>query len=235
MLYWTIQLNTMKNLQNTLNKLKNKWKFITATTLLAILASIGITFAIPATYKTHTELLVVQKQADWAEDAYSASQSAERVATVLAQVVPSSAFLDRVLDSGFNIKDNFNNDPEERKEDWQNTVEVSVIKNTGILEIDIFSTDKEQTKQITYAISNILMNKGEIYHGGGDRIEIRMFEKPITSNKPAYPNMSVDIAIGAILGLMLGAGIVVLRKEKEITKTEVKQDNFSIDNYSLLR
>ncbi len=224
----------MENLKNTLNKIKNKWKFITATVLLVIIASIGITLAIPAAYKTHTELLVVQKQADWSGDAYAASQSAERVATVLAQVVPSSSFLDRVIDSGFNVKDVFSKDQEERKLDWQNTVEVSVIKNTGILEIDIFSKDKEQSKQITYAISNILITKGAIYHGGGDRIEIRMFEKPITSDKPAYPNMTIDIVIGAILGLMLGAVIIVLKKEKEIAKVE-NQNNFQIDNWNLLR
>lgn len=229
----------MDTLQNTLNKLKNQWKFISAAVLLSIAASIGITLAIPSKFKTHTELLVVQKQADWSEDAYSASQSAERVATVLAKVVPSSSFLDRVMSSGFNIKDTFSKDPEERKEDWQNTVEVQVIKNTGILEIDVYSEDKEQAKQITYAIANILTEKGNIYHGSGDRIEVRTFDKPITSDKPAYPNMTIDIAIGAILGLMAGAGFVVLGQENK--KTRKQENNFSenqdksIDNYSLLR
>lgn len=209
----------MENYQDILNIFKNKWKTIVSVFLGAIFASIALTFAIPSVYKTHTELLIVQKQSDWSESAYTASQSAERVATTFTQVIPSSSFMDRVMDSEFDIEDTFSKNPEKRKEEWQDTVEAKIIKNTGIIEIDVYSQDKEQTKQITYAIADILMKKGDRYHGSGDRIEVRMFDKPIASDKPAYPNMLINISIGTILGLMFGFGIIFIpKKEKNISE-----------------
>ena len=118
--------------KNILYSIKKDWKSIGIITLVSVLTSIFLSLIIPKTYKTHTELLVVQKQSNWAENAYISIQSAERVATILAKVVSSSSFMDRVMNSKFKIQDTFSKDPEERKEEWQDKVEVKTIKKNEV-------------------------------------------------------------------------------------------------------
>ncbi len=185
------------------------------TTLLGFVISI---FQTPK-YRSTVEVLIIQRHGT-AFSAVTAAQSAEAIAKVLTKVVYTNTFLDDVLDSGFDVKKEFPVDPEERNKEWEKTVDVDLTDVSGILEINAYAEDRYQAEQIALAVAYVFTTKGKQYHGGGEAIGIKMIESPITTDKPAVPNFPRNIAIGFVLGLVAGLGVVYLIRPPEEEKVE---------------
>jgi len=205
--------------------LKKYWYLILLIVVLVTTASFGASLYQTPKYRSTVKLLVIQQQGQRL-DAYTATRSAQTVGEILSKMVYTSSFFDRVLTSGFKIKDDFSRDPEKRKKEWKETVSARVIDETGTIQVDVFHSDPKQAEQLAFGIAYVMINFGNQYHGGGTQVEIKMVDLPWTSDKPVKPNIIQNTIAGFLLSLFASIALVILlsvRKPiEEGKKIEVK-------------
>lgn len=209
----------MKNLLN----LKKYWLILISFTL--IFSVIGFIASVVQTpkYESTVQLLVIQKYGDQF-DAFTAKRSAETVAETLSSVVFTSSFMRQVIAAPIGINDNFPKELKERKQAWKKEINARLLEG-GNFQIIVSDKDRDQAEKIAYGIAYIFVTNGSEYHGGGQQVEIKMVEKPITSTKPVSPNIYLNTILGFVAGLFTSIGIVFLLPEKtEQKKIKFKED-----------
>lgn len=198
--------------------LKKYWYVILLITVLFTVISFGVSVLQTPKFRSTVKLLIIQKQRQTL-DAYAAARSAQTVGEILSKMVYTSSFFDRVMLSGFKIKDDFSKDPEKRKKEWKERVSARVIDETGTIQVDVWHPDPRQAEQLAYGIAYVMINYGTEYHGGGTQIEIKMVDLPWTSDSPVKPNVIQNIAAGFVLGLFVSGALVILfGARKPVTK-----------------
>lgn len=195
-----------------LKALKNYWYVVVILVIIAMSASFFASIVQTPKYQSTIQLLILQKQSQL--DAAAAVRSAEATGNTLAKVVYSSSFFEDVMATKFDITKKFSDDPEKRKKEWKQTIELE-ITSTGILKVKAFAENKKQAEQIALATAYVLVTKGNNYHGGGVETEIKMIDEPTTTNKPAKPKTLLNTIIGFFAGLFLSIGIIYLLTSPE--------------------
>ncbi|OGF20899.1 hypothetical protein A2Y83_02635 [Candidatus Falkowbacteria bacterium RBG_13_39_14] len=92
------------------------------------------------------------------------------------------------------------------------------ISDTGILEIGIYHEDGSQAEQIANAATYILRTKHNLYHGAGDKVSVKIIDKPITTNWPAKPNIIVNLILAVIFGLIMGVAFIYYYPDYDLDK-----------------
>ena len=191
-------------------KLKRNWKFVFYIVLFVAIIIFDISLALPAKYESEISVIVIQKQANDSVDAFSATKSAEYLSGILSKAIYTDGFLSDVLKSPFSVEKRFPNDAEERKKEWEKTIKIRKINNTGIINITVFEKSRMEAEKIAKAIAWNLSENGQNYHGGGDRVEIKLIDGPITPQNPAWPKLWINALLGGLLGaIFAGAYIAV--------------------------
>lgn len=205
---------------------KKYWYLVLLIVVLVTAASFGVSIYQTPKYRSTVKLLVIQKQGQQL-DAYTAARSAQTVGEILSKMVYTSSFFDRVLTSGFKIRDDFSRDPEKRKKEWKETVSARVIDETGTIQVDVFHPDALQAEQLAFGIAYVMINFGDQYHGGGTRVEVKMVDLPWTSDKPVKPNIIQNTVGGFLLSFFVSVALVVLlstRKESLKAEESIKKE-----------
>lgn len=196
--------------------LKKYWYIVAGIVVITCILVFVISIAQTPKYRSTVKILVIQKQVA-GMDAYTATKASESIANTLTRVMYSSTFMQDVLESGFEIKDDFSTDPEKRAKEWKKTVETEAFTNTGIIQISTYDPEANQAEQFAYGVAYVLTSKGQQYHGGGAQVEIKMIDSPVTTEKPAKPNIILNMLAGFGLSLLVSLGIIyLLTEEKEI-------------------
>ena len=197
------------------NKVQKQRNTVIKVTIVVIILTLAISLILPQQYRSQTKLLIIQKQS-LSLDAYLASKSAEKIGKLLSEVVYSSSFFDKVWQAGFNIGTDWGANEKQRRQLWENRIELKSIPQTSLLEINTYHQDRAQAEQLAQAVIYVLVEQGAQYHGGGDQVEIKMVDKPITSTYPVRPNLVVNTVWGLLLGLLIGLFYIYLKSEKNI-------------------
>ena len=226
---------------------RTKRSTITSMVILFVFVALTVTFVQPLKYVSSAKLLVVQEYGV-NTDPYIAAKSNDYLSNILAQVVSSKSFFDEVLNAGFNIDKNyFPSRPDKRLEEWDKTVNAKIVNDTGMINIEVYHPDKYQTDQIAQAINYVLKTKNNQYHGGGDKVNVKIINDPIVSRWPLKPNIILNLALGIILGFICGLYYIYLfpdekydfnlfrrgakKKLKSFIPNQVQPANFN-QNYS---
>lgn len=180
------------------------WRNALIITLVFLILTLAFTLARPLKYRSSSRLLVMQDYSAQSEPD-AASKSAQYLSNIFSEVVYSSSFFNEAMSSDFNIDKNyFNKNDEKRQKQWNKMISAKAISDTGIIDIDVYHTNKEQADQISQAIGYILKTKHNLYHGGGDKVSVMIIDKPITSNWPVRPNILVNLILALVFGLCAG-------------------------------
>lgn len=188
-------------------RMKSKWQMIMLIAVITAAVVFTISAFIPPKYRSDITFLVIQKQASSKVDAFSAAKSAEYLSDILSRVIYSEAFIEDVTSSPIETRD-FSADPEDRKEEWQKMLNVKKVNNTGIINVTVFDKSRDEAAKTAEAIAWALSVRGHKYHGGGERVVVRVIDGPITSAKPAQPNIFLNTLMGFVIGL--GIALVVV-------------------------
>ncbi len=210
-----------------LQSIKSKAPTILLVILAVLIATMSLTLVLgqPFKYRSTVQLLVVQKQGP-AVDAYTAIRSAEKMADNLSAVVYTSSFLDRALEAPYQTIDTLPTDPVKRKREWKKMVETNVLPETGIIEISVYNPNRNQAVAYAQAISWVLVNQGDQYHGGGSDVEIRSIDAPLTSNHPVKPNLLINLLVALMIGSLISLVVVYLAGE-ETSEYRMQNSEFS--------
>jgi capsular polysaccharide biosynthesis protein len=198
---------------NHLRDLTNAWQTILMFGLLGLVLSLVISFVQPLRYGSTARLLILQNIGSQV-DAYTASRSEERIAENLSTIIYTSTFFDQVMETGFDIDENFfPTDGVKRRRAWQKTVEATVSRGSGLLTISAYHQDIKQAEQIIRAVAFVLTNRVSEFTSGGS-VQVRLIDAPLNSRWPVKPNILANIFSGFFLAGFVGVGYVLLQSER---------------------
>ncbi|MEK7665920.1 MAG: hypothetical protein AAB337_03530 [Patescibacteria group bacterium] len=192
--------------------LANFWHSIVLFAALGLFLGVVLSFLRPLEYSSTTRLLILQQIG--AVDAYTASRAAERVADDLANIIYTTTFYGKVISASSNIDQEYFGDNEHRlRKKWGRTVDATVARGTGLLEINVYHTDVEQAELIARAVTAVLVSEGWTFTSGGS-ISIQQVDDPLNSRWPMRPNIPVNAFTGFFLGGLAGIGYVFLKADR---------------------
>ncbi len=214
----------MQNIQYS-KILRKNWEIVALIVGISIVLALIISLVSPFQYSATTKILIIQKQMTNL-DAYTATKSAEKIGKNLSNIINTSSFYNEVIEANTNLQYKFPQDAVERRKSWEKNVEINVVPETGILEINAYDIDRGFASQLVRAIAYVLVSKGAEYHGGGSDVEIKVVDDVFISKYPVRPNIIVNMALAAIIGVILGCVFVILNESKKLKKEyELKSEN----------
>jgi len=195
------------------------WKRIVLFGLLAAIFGVGLSFVFPLRYSSTMRLLIIQKQLSQS-DPYTAMKASERLSENLGQIIYTTSFFEKVLASEFNIdRTIFKADETKKRKQWSQMIATQVMSGSGMLVVTVYHTDPDQASQIARAISFVLTTEGWQYVGGGD-LQVKLVDQPLQSKYPVKPNIPANAFAGFVLGLIAGAGqVLVAASRRELFET----------------
>lgn len=195
---------------NYFAKIKQNWLMILLVSVTTLAIAVIFTFIQPFEYRSSFSLLVIEKDPNL--DAFSAAKSAERLSVSLGQIIYTTSFYDKVVNSGYlnsNIK--FPQDEIKRRDLWKRQIETRVSPDIGVIKMAVYNQNRDQAENLANAIAMVLSEKGTEYLGGGNSINLKIVDYPTTSNQPVRPNIALNLAAGILLGLGGSIGYSVLQ------------------------
>jgi capsular polysaccharide biosynthesis protein len=210
---------------------RKKWLIFWLTVLGAVLAFNLAVIQTPQ-YKASFKMLVIQKQVV-GQDIYSISKSAQYLCRVLKEGIYSDSFFEKVLQSPYKVEAaDFPVQLKERRKEWQRDVKVRIVRDLGVIEVDVFYPQKEKAEQITQATADVLEKNHRFYHGGGQNVELKVLDKPLVSQQPDTLHLWFGSILGALIGFLAGLAWV-LRKKPEVTSNGKETSSLDGSNPSI--
>jgi len=199
------------SLQEILKIIKKRLWLITCVTIVGLGIAVTLSFYfIAPIYQAQTEILVNQKVTTQ-EGLWGVNEVDLQLINTYNGIITSSALLNKVIDElELNIS----------TEDLIDKMEVTNENNSKIVNIIVEDEDHQQAVKIANTVSEIF--KEEIPSlMNVDNINILSAAKLSENPSPVKPNKPLNIAIGAIIGLMLGIGLAFLL---EILDSTIKDE-----------
>ena len=223
----------------TLVNLIKEWRLIVTSVIVCALIAFIISAILPAKYQSDIQMIVVQKQADDKVDAFSATKSAEFLSNIFAQAIYTTSFFNAVQDAPFEVRRDFSHDPEQREKEWNKFINVKKVNNTGILKISIYDESRKTVEETANAVAYVLTTNSEEYHGGADRVEVRLIDGPNTPLRPTVPRVLPNTIGGALFGILIAIVIMVffphIRFERSVRNDRNKTYDQMVVNTSLYK
>ncbi|MBF8280762.1 MAG: hypothetical protein HW383_535 [Candidatus Magasanikbacteria bacterium] len=187
-------------------------KILLATGGVVAVAAMFLALIIfPLRYGAGANILIINTAT--IADPYTTVKSAERIGENLAAIVGTSQFLNAVQESPYEIdRAYFKNDERQRRKQWNNMIETSVVTNSSLLHIQIYHEEKDQAVKIAQAVASTILNKGHEYVGS--QVQFKLVDAPIASRFPQKPNIFMALVLGFIFGVAAGAVYVLTTTEK---------------------
>lgn len=220
-----------KNMNTTVKNIALRWRLIVASMVIFALTAFIISALLPAKYQSDVSMIVVQKQSSEKVDAFSATKSAEFLSNIFSNVIYTTSFFNAVQDAPFDVKRDFSHDPEEREKEWKKFISVKKVNNTGIIHISVFDISRSEAEETAKAIAYILTTNSEEYHGGGERVEVRLIDGPNTPLRPTVPHILQNTVVGTMIGIVIAIVFVyffpdkLLLSRREITEYEEAEND----------
>jgi capsular polysaccharide biosynthesis protein len=163
-------------------------------------------------FKSSLDLLVVQSQTGTV-DYYTLSRSADYLTNVITESVYSEKFLDEVKATGKITAPFLIGDNAQKLKDWQKVISVKKNSSVGILNIKIFANTQSQAAEISDAVTDVLINKNDLFLGKGQNLEIRILSGPIIEKNPSLSQIASSVVGGLVMGILFYLLFVIYREE----------------------
>jgi len=175
--------------------LKKRMKLILSLFLVAILLS-GIisVFVLDKVYQANTTLMVGRPK-DYVSDAniqYNELLLNQKLVSTYGELIKTRAVAEEVIDN-LNLDLSY--------EQYKAKVNVSLVKDTELIQIIVKDTDPSVARVIADETANVFMDKVQEIMKVDN---VHVIDKAEIPTKPVSPNITLNIAIAAVLGLMIG-------------------------------
>lgn len=202
-----------KYMESLFHVLKPRRIFVVITAVVVALLAVALSFTQPLKYSASIRLQITQRAA-FTLDPYTAIRSTELIGENLAQLIGTSSFLDRVLQTGYKIDQRYFALTETRRRKlWAKTAEAQQVRGKGFLDVSVFHPNREEALKIVAAISFLVSTQGSDYVGRD--IVVRLVDAPLASRFPVRPNIPANALTGALFGTVLGSGWVWVEHRRQ--------------------
>lgn len=186
--------------------LRKYWRTITAVTLAAVLAAGLFSLLAKPTYTSNSTLFFSIKTASTAGELNAGSTYVEGQVQSFAKVAVSPLVLQPVIDElGL----------ETTPEDLAENITTTVPTNTATLDIAVEDRSPTEAMRIASAVSDGLIAAVQKLSppgaDGTDPVLATVIKPATVPNLPTSPKVAQNLALGLLVGLLLGAGQAILR------------------------
>lgn len=192
-------------IQDFLRLLRARWIVVCVTTVVAVLAAVGITLLTTPIYQSTTRLFVSTASGSSVSDIYQGNRfSQERVASY-TQLLMGTTLAQRTIDKmGLNMS----------ADELRSKVRASAKSDTVLLNVAVLDQSPVRARDIADALSDefvVMVHELETPEDGA-RPDARVVVEQRASipAAPVIPKKTRDLAIGLAVGLLLGIGLAVL-------------------------
>ena len=174
--------------------IKKRFWIIALITVIAAVVSGAISFfVLKPVYEAKTTLIVnTEKNEDTQMITGDQFNVTQKLAVTYGEIIKSRAVLDDVIK---NLK------LDDKYEDLVNNVAVSPVKDTQIISISVQDTNKQKARDIANEIPKVFTKEAKRITKAND---IQVIDKAILPDEAIKPNKMMNIAIAAVLGMMIG-------------------------------
>lgn len=172
--------------------------------LISILAG-SASFLFPLQYSATSQVLIISRDRSGV-DPYTQAKSAERIGENLAEVIKTTDFYRKVMDStDINIDRSYWINVSERKQRkrWQKDVRPEVVYGTSLLRLTAYAKTPEEVKNFCNIIVKTLTTQAGEYIGSD--VVLKQVDDPLVSLFPSRPNLIANTLAGFVTGVMLSA------------------------------
>ncbi len=200
-------------LRDYLRIARRRWTLILGCMVAAIAVAGIVTFQMTPQYSSSARLFVSTSQSD-SSQAYQGSLFSEQRVTSYADLVSGQELSRRVIENlGIDME------PDELAE----KIDATVVPETVIMEISVTDSSPKTAQQLTQAVATELaeyVDELETPPGKTNApIKASIVDPASLPETPVAPQPTRNLALAAVLGLLLGLGAAVLR---ELLDTTVK-------------
>jgi capsular exopolysaccharide synthesis family protein len=186
--------------------IRHRWGLILGCLILAIGAAGILTWQTTPLYESSTRLFVSTSESDVSQ-AYQGGLFATQRVSSYADLVGSRELADRVADRlGGDLEPS----------SLAQNVRAEVVPETVNLEITATNADPDAARDIAQAYGQeleMLVSELEAPAGGGTAtIKAQIFDNAQVPSTPVTPNIPRNLGLAAVLGLLLGIGLAVMRE-----------------------
>ncbi|HJA80961.1 MAG TPA: polysaccharide export protein [Candidatus Mediterraneibacter intestinipullorum] len=177
--------------------LKKRALIIVAVLLAgAVLAGIYTRMMVTPVYRATSTMLVLTKETTLTS--LADLQLGSQLTKDYSMLITSRTVLQEVIDElGVDM----------RYESLKEAVSINNPSDTRILELSVDNSDPQIAQELVNALANI---SSEYIGNQMEVVPPKVIEEAIVPEKPISPSMSRNVAMGALAGLVLAVGVVVL-------------------------
>ena len=189
--------------EDVFRSLKNNLRLILISTLSVTLVSAIITFFfIPPEYEASTKVYIGKERFKNVSTTYTNEEinMYQRLIKTYSELVKTKDLVRKsISNAGQDIS---------VKEALSKLQAIS-IADTQILQIKYASDSREEAYDMVYGITEEFMRLSKRLYPKGN---VHIIQQPIVPEVPVGPNKKMNVAIGALLGMMIGLGITFLKE-----------------------
>jgi capsular exopolysaccharide synthesis family protein len=192
--------------------LRNRWKLIIAVLVLSMLAALAASLLTTPKYAASTQLFVSMTGQDSTTTAYEASLFSQQRVTSYVQLIQGQQVAQRVVDalmlpiSATQVA---------------NEVSVKVVPNTVLIGVTVTDPSPARARDIANALSTEFIKLAaelETPQGGTTAAaKVTVVQQASLPTTAVVPQTVHNIGLGAVVGLLLGIGLAVLRDRLDNT------------------
>jgi len=197
------------------NLLKKHIKLILLWGFVFAVLSGGVSLFMPMQYSANSQVLIISKN-QTGIDPYTQAKSAETIGANLIQIMKTTDFYDKVMQSptaSFDKSQWQNLSDRDQRKKWSKDLSASMIYGTGLMDVVAYSNTQDDAVNLANAITQTIASQGYEYVGGD--VSIKTVDNPLVSRWPARPNFLLNTGIGFAVGVLI-AGLWVSRYKKHL-------------------
>jgi capsular exopolysaccharide synthesis family protein len=200
------------NLQEVIKLLRNRWPTVAITTLITILGAVAYTLLQTPLYEASTRLFVSTVSGTTVAESYSANRLSQERVLSYAQLITGETLAQRTID-----RLDLDTDAPDLKEH----IKARAKADTVLIEVSVVDTSPVRARDIANALSDefVLMVRELETPAPGAKPDARVIveQRATVPMKPVVPKKARNLAIGILLGGMLGLGLALLRDQLDNT------------------
>lgn len=215
-------------LQDYLNVLRKRWRIIAFVTLLVIALAAVFTLMTAKVYASTTQFFVTTSGSDNVAALQQGNTFTQQRVKSYSQLLQTPKMLDPVIkDLGLDTT----------ADQLAKQVSSTIPLDTVILEVTVTDKSPEQAAKIAASIDKIFPKTIEqieqLKSGDASPVKVTVVKEADVETAPISPKPARNLALGAVLGLLAGFGIALLRDFMD-TRIKSQRDVEGVTDKSVL-
>ena len=192
-----------------LGVLRRRWIAILLCLIAGVATALSMVRSTPETYRASTQLIINIPAAREVQEALQGFQLSSQILSSYAQVATSRSAAAEVVDEL---------DLRESPSALQRRLSAEPVPETLLMTISADAGDAEAARRIADATAAVFVDMVADLEGGkAGAIEPRIIDSAQTPTRPVSPRPRRDLTVGAVLGLLVGAGLAALLESLDRT------------------